>query len=308
MNSTSPDLDRREMILGGAALLAACAQPRVTRPQETAMNVRPIRSRTAGSAHGFIRRMVSPGDLGASLKPFVFLDHLQSELPPGAGFPYHPHSGIATLSFLLNADATYEDTTGARGLLRARGLEWMQSGGGVWHVGNIQPRERVSEAFQLWVALPAALEEAPAMSMYVPPEEVPVVDGVTVMLGAYGGARSPIPAVAPMNYLHAELARGRRWVYAPPSDHDLAWCYVHRGQARVQGEAVSGELVTFADGHAPIAIEALSDAAVLLGSARRHPHPLVLGTSSVHTRPEALSASLQRIRALGEGLRRAGRV
>ena len=303
------DPDRRRVMLGGVGLIASCT-PRapVARAKETVMNQRPIRSRTQGSQRGFIRRMVSPGDLGEHLKPFVFLDHLRGEMTPGAGFPYHPHSGIATVSFILNADATYEDTTGARGVLRARGVEWMQSGGGVWHVGQIQPRERISEAFQLWVALPAAIEEAPATSQYVPPEQVPTVDGVTVLLGEYGGARSAVPAVQPMNYLHADLAEGRRWAYEPPAGHDVAWCFVHDGRARVQGEEVSGELVTFAHGAAPIVVEALGPTRVLLGSARRHRHPLVLGTSSVHTRPEALAASLQRIRAIGEDLRRDGRV
>lgn len=305
----SPLADRRRMLLGGVGLLAACA-PRtpVVRARETPMTPRPIRARTEGSQHGFIRRMVSPGDLGGLIKPFIFLDHLRGEMAAGQGFPYHPHSGIATLSFILNADATYEDTTGARGVLRARGLEWMQAGGGVWHVGQIQPRERVSEAFQLWVALPASLEESPAMSMYVPPEEVPVVDGVTVMLGEHGGARSPIPAVHSMNYLHAELAHGRRWTYEPPADHDVAWCFVYSGRAKVGADEIAGELLTFEDGHAPIHFEALTDARVLLGSARKHPHPLVLGTSSVHTNRQSLVASLDRIRTIGVGLRRDGRI
>ena len=62
------------------------------------MNERGLRVRTRGQAHGFIRRMVSPGDLGEHLKPFVFLDHVDGVVEPGTGFGWHPHSGIATLT------------------------------------------------------------------------------------------------------------------------------------------------------------------------------------------------------------------
>lgn len=60
-------------------------------------------------------------------------------MPPGAGFGWHPHSGIATLTYQLNADTQYEDTAGQKGLVAATGLEWMRAGGGTWHQGFIHP-------------------------------------------------------------------------------------------------------------------------------------------------------------------------
>jgi redox-sensitive bicupin YhaK (pirin superfamily) len=96
------------------------------------------------------------------------------------GFPFHPHSGIATLTYVRDADGTYEDTTGKSGVLRAGGLEWMMSGGGVWHRGGVLPNTTHLHGFQLWVAMPPSHEEAPAESHYIPPEEVPLVDGVRV--------------------------------------------------------------------------------------------------------------------------------
>jgi redox-sensitive bicupin YhaK (pirin superfamily) len=117
------------------------------------MTARRIRARTAGHAHGFIRRMVSPGDLGELLKPFVFLDHVEGTVRPGTGFGWHPHSGIATLTCALNADTAYEDTAGQQGLVEATGLDWMCAGSGTWHQGFIHPRETTVTAFQLWVAL-----------------------------------------------------------------------------------------------------------------------------------------------------------
>ena len=103
--------------------------------------VRPIIHRTSGQTHGPITRLASPGDLGGLIKPFVFLDLFDNGGREFAGFGLHPHSGIATLTYLAEGSASYEDTTGARGVLAAGGVEWMQAGGGVWHgAGAGKPR------------------------------------------------------------------------------------------------------------------------------------------------------------------------
>lgn len=91
------------------------AQPRI----EDA--TRAIVHRTSGSTHGPITRLMSPGDLGHVLKPFIFLDLVN--FPAGGlgqGFGMHPHSGIATLTFMAEGDARYEDTTGQAGVLLGR--------------------------------------------------------------------------------------------------------------------------------------------------------------------------------------------
>ena len=71
----------------------------------------------------------------------------------------HPHSGIATVSVVLDGAVQYAETTGSKGVLRAGSVEWMRAGGGVWHTGTALPGP--VRAFQLWVALPEYLENAP---------------------------------------------------------------------------------------------------------------------------------------------------
>ncbi|MBL8685543.1 MAG: pirin family protein [Myxococcales bacterium] len=277
---------------------------------DTAASARRIELRTRGSRHGFIRRMVSPGDIGELIKPFIFLDHIAGETRPGMGFPYHPHSGIATVSYVLDADGTYEDTTGKSGILRAGGVEWMMSGSGVWHRGGVVDGSspRVT-GFQLWVAMPPTHEEAEAESHYIAPGEIPEVDGVRVLLGSYRGLRSPVPVPNPMTYLDVNLGPSQRWQHQPPETHDVAWVFVHQGTALVQGQATTDTLVVFERGHGPLDIVAQGGPArVLVGTAEHHPHPLVLGTSSVHTARAPLERSLRRIGELGMDLRRRGLV
>src|SRR6185295_16021956 len=90
-----------------------------------------IARRTRGHSHGPITRLMSPSDFGRLLKPFVFLDLFDNNGIPFEGFGLHPHSGIATLTYLAAGSVSYEDTNGATGVLHAGGVEWMQAGGGV---------------------------------------------------------------------------------------------------------------------------------------------------------------------------------
>src|SRR5258708_960650 len=87
-----------------------------------------IARRTRGQNHGPITRLMSPSDFGRLLKPFVFLDLIDNQGKPFSGFGLHPHSGIATVTYIAEGSVRYEDTNGATGLLQAGGLEWMRTG------------------------------------------------------------------------------------------------------------------------------------------------------------------------------------
>jgi len=170
---------------------------------------RAIVHRTLGHAHGPITRLVSPSDLGEVLKPFVFLD-LFGFTPTAdhAGFGMHPHSGIATLTYMIEGSVSYEDTTGRNGILPAGGVEWMRAGNGVWHTGAPVGNSPV-QGFQLWVALPASEENAPAQSLYLDPVQIPQEGPARVLLGRYGAAQSAIAAPAPITYLAVAVERWR---------------------------------------------------------------------------------------------------
>src|SRR5580700_7099523 len=154
---------------------------------------------TRGQTHGPVTRLMSPSDFGHLLKPFVFLDRFDDHGKPLTGFGLHPHSGIATLSYVAEGSVSYEDTDGATGLLPAGGIEWMRAGGGVWHGGGAGEPGR-TRGFQLWIALPPELELGPSESVYLAPEAVPIDGPVRVLIGRYGTATSSIKAPSPMNY------------------------------------------------------------------------------------------------------------
>jgi redox-sensitive bicupin YhaK (pirin superfamily) len=258
------------------------------------MQERRIAYRTTGHRRGPITRLMSPGDLGERVKPFVFLDHF--DFTGGSdGGPVHPHSGIATHTTLLEGALIYGDSTGASGTLPAGGVEWMRAGGGVWHGGSLPPDQR-ARGFQLWMALAPPLELAPAESRYVDAGDIPGDERARVLLGAHGALRSPIPYPAPVTYLHVHLAAGERWRYPPPADHDVAWLAISTGALVVDGARLGVELAVFAEGAAPITVEAIADTDFVIASAAKHPFPLVTGAYSVHTSRETLRAGEAGIR------------
>src|SRR6266581_2923320 len=266
-----------------------------------------IARRTRGQSHGPITRLMSPSDFGRLLKPFVFLDLFDTQGNPFNGFGLHPHSGIATLTYVAESSVSYEDTNGATGLLPAGGLEWMRAGGGVWHGGGagepVRPR-----GFQLWVALPPELELGPSESVYLGPERIPNDGPARVLLGNYGTATSAIKAPSPMNYLAVHLKAGEHWSYQPPAGHTVLWTAVGMGSVLVPDELRQGELVAFKPSSAVIEFEARSDAEFILGSAVPHDYDLVLGSHSVHTSSEALREAEARILAIQTRLIQQGRL
>jgi redox-sensitive bicupin YhaK (pirin superfamily) len=275
----------------------------------TASSISATRSRgrsivqlTAGRTHGPITRLMSPGDLGELVKPFVFLDYFEAPSSGGPPMADHPHSGIATHTTLLQGSVGYRDSTGKSGTLRAGSIEWMQAGGGVWHGGDLRPGEPV-RGYQLWVALPASLELQPAFSQYLGPEASEADGPVRVLLGSHGKLRSPIPSCSPMAYLHVRLQDGEIWRYQAPMDHRALWLAVNEGKLHVSGAVVARQMAVFEEGDGALEIRAEGRTEFVLGSAAKHPHPLVCGYYSVHTSERALVLGEDGIRRVAAALR-----
>src|SRR6476660_4618385 len=239
-----------------------------------------IAKRTSGQSHGPITLLMSPSDFGRLLKPFVFLDLIDNQGKPFSGFGLHPHSGIATVTYIAEGSVRYEDTNGATGLLPAGGLEWMRAGGGVWHGGGAGEPGR-TRGFQLWIALPPKLELGPSVSLYQGPEAIQHDGPASVLLGSYGSATSAIEAPSPITYLAVRLKAGERWRYQPPAGHTVLWGAVGSGTVAVPDELRHGDLAAFEPSNDAIEFDARSDAEFVVGSAARHDHDLVLGRYSV---------------------------
>jgi redox-sensitive bicupin YhaK (pirin superfamily) len=267
---------------------------------------RRISHRTRGQSHGPITRLVSPGDLGQVMKPFVFLDYFDIDPRNSPGTVFHPHSGIATVTVVLEGQISYEETSGTTGVIDPGGVEWMRAGGGVWHTGGAIGATRV-KGFQLWIALPPEMESIEPEARYLGREQFQSVGPARVVLGRLGEAMSKIPAPTTMNYLDVALQKGQKWRYEPPGNHTVAWIALHKGSLD-KPAVVQGELAVFEESNGVLEFTALEDAGFVLGSAAKHPYSLALGTYSVHTSREALRRGEARIAEIGKVLRAEGRL
>jgi redox-sensitive bicupin YhaK (pirin superfamily) len=275
------------------------------RQPEHQASPRSIVLRTRGHAHGAVTRLVSPGDIGQMIKPFVFLDYFEADPANAPAFGFHPHSGIATLTLILSGRAFYRETTEREGVIDTGGVEWMRASSGVWHTGGMSGKDRI-KGFQLWVAMPPALELADPESQYLDASAFRSAGPARVIAGEHDGITSPVRSPAGTTYLDVRLRAGEHWTYQPPKDHDVAWIALHQGSVRTPFEVLAGEAAVFEEGEKAIEFEAVTDAGFVLGSAIKHPHQLVTGYYSVHTTAEALREGESNIATIGRRLRKQG--
>jgi redox-sensitive bicupin YhaK (pirin superfamily) len=277
-----------------------------TRPARAEkISSRQIALRTRGHPHGAVTRLVSPGDLGELIKPFVFLDYFNADPATAPKFGFHPHSGIATLTLILSGQAFYKETTGREGVIDSGGVEWMRAGSGVWHAGGMYGEGRI-KGFQLWVAMPPALELAEPQSRYLGASDFQFAGPARVIAGEYDGVKSIVDAPASVTYLDVRLKAGERWSFHPAKGHDVAWIASHQGIVTTPEQVSMGEVAVFEEGEQAIEFEALSDAGFILGSAVKHPYDLVTGNYSVHTSAESLRIGEKNIADIGRRLRNQG--
>lgn len=276
---------------------------------EPPVSVRKIARRTLGRKSGPAVRLMSPSDFGQLLKPFVFLDFFDLQGPRFTG-QLHPHSGIATLTYLIEGRMDLINPDGETVVLPGGGVEWMQAGRGMWHGGSLgdEHQNRV-RGYQLWIALPPTLELGPTSSLFQSMEDIATSGPARILLGIYDGVSSAIPSPTEMNYLAVKLKAGERWQYIPPASHTILWVSpIDDGVSANNVPLHAEELVAFEPSTGVVLFEATTDVEFVLGSAIPHEHDLVLGHYSVHTSHDALRDGEGQIATLAEQLIGQGRL
>ncbi|MGQ0701525.1 MAG: pirin family protein [Gemmatimonadales bacterium] len=172
------------------------------------MSIRPVRrlikSRPALEGAGVhLRRAFGFGDT-SDFDPFLLLDDFRNERPEDylAGFPWHPHRGIETITYVLSGSVEHGDSLGNRGVIAAGDVQWMTAGRGIIHQempkGDDGGR---MHGFQLWANLPAALKMTAPRYQEIKAPEVPVItddDGtqVRIVCGTFWGKQGPVEGIA----------------------------------------------------------------------------------------------------------------
>ena len=136
--------------------------------------------------------------------PFLLFDDFRNERPEDylQGFPWHPHRGIETITYVLNGTVEHGDSLGNHGTLGAGDVQWMTAGSGIMHQEMPKGNEKGQmHGFQLWANLPASLKMTAPRYQDVVSKDIPQIiddDGtsVKVVIGEFWGKRGPVDGIA----------------------------------------------------------------------------------------------------------------
>lgn len=215
-----------------------------------------IRSRLTSDGAGVtLRRSIGTEEL-SELDPFLLLDNFGTDNPQDyiAGFPDHPHRGFETVTYMIKGLMRHRDNTGAEGLLKPGGVQWMTAGRGIIHSEMPEQREGEMSGFQLWVNLPAERKMCTPRYQDIEPENIPTVETengaeVRVIAGSEGDTHGPVTEIdiEPL-YLDITLKNGGTYTRDLPATH-TAFLYVFEGQAEIGDITVEKEhLAILVDG------------------------------------------------------------
>ncbi|MEV8468243.1 pirin family protein [Fluviibacterium sp. DFM31] len=184
------------------------------------------------------------------LDPFLLFDDFRNDRPEDflKGFPWHPHRGIETITYVLNGTVDHGDSLGNTGTLGAGDVQWMTAGSGILHQempqGNAQGQ---MHGFQLWANLPSSLKMTAPRYQDVKGADIPEViddDGtrVKVIIGEFWGKRGPVDGIAAdPQYLDIFVPAGVKKTFKVDT-YRRAFAYVFDGSA------------AFADASAPTGV------------------------------------------------------
>ena len=235
------------------------------------MSIRPVKSiieskPTLEGAGVHLRRAFGFGKT-SEFDPFLLLDDFRNDNPQDyrAGFPWHPHRGIETITYVLNGTVEHGDSLGNRGTLGSGDVQWMTAGRGIMHQEMPKGDDRGRmHGFQLWANLPSSLKMSDPRYQEVKAGDIPQVtdnDGthVRVVCGNFWGVKGSVEGIAadPI-YLDVSIPPGQK-KSLPVETTRHAFAYVFAGGGKFCNAsgplAVPTEPVEWADTNPPSAVD-----------------------------------------------------
>lgn len=238
--------------------------------------------------------------------PFLLLDDFRSDDPRKylPGFPWHPHRGIETITYMLYGSAEHGDSLGNKGVIGPGDVQWMTAGSGIIHqeMPKGDPEGRMG-GFQLWANLPARMKMMDPRYRDISSDSIPEITigdtaKVRLVAGDVEGHKGPVQdIVTGPELMDVTMAGMSSFVHDVPHEH-TAFAYVFEGEVRFAGEGpyTDGHLVLFAEGER-IQAEALNKGArFILASGRPLKEPVAWSGPIVMNSDEELRTAFSELR------------
>ncbi len=193
------------------------------------------------------------------LDPFLLLDDFGSENPDDymSGFPWHPHRGIETITYILHGEVKHEDILGNAGVIGQGDVQWMTAGSGIIHQEMPEKTDGLMAGFQLWANLPSSNKMMHPRYQEVKQSEIPTVQigdkiSVKVICGEVEGIKGPVQdIVTEPEYLDVSMQPNAVFKHPIKDDHN-SFAYVIEGEGffddKKKKKVVKHHLVVLEDG------------------------------------------------------------
>lgn len=240
-------------------------------------------------------------DHTALTDPFLLLDHFGSDNPDDyiKGFPWHPHRGIETVTYMLGGVVEHGDNLGNQGKIGPGDIQWMTAGGGVIHQEMPKPSKGMMHGLQLWVNLPAKNKMMAPRYRGILEHEVPVVaipgGEVRVIAGAFNKVSGPVrDLIVDVEYLDVRLKKGTLFEH-PVKPAYTSFCYVVDGAGEFDGQKLEkARLVLFSE-PGTIVVKALADMHYVFVAGRQLKEPVAWGGPIVMNTEEELKTAFKEL-------------
>ena len=205
--------------------------------------------------------------------PFLLLDDFRNENPADylAGFPWHPHLGIETITYVLAGEVAHGDSLGNKGRMTAGDVQWMTAGSGILHqeMPKGDPQGRM-HGFQLWANLPASLKMTDPRYQDIPSAAIPEItedDGTMarVLCGEFWGKKGPVEGVAAdPRYVDISVPPGKRKrIQVETTRNAFAYVFAGAGTFRDASQPRAVLTESAVDPNAPVVYDAHNHSLVL---------------------------------------------
>ncbi|MFW9835683.1 MAG: pirin family protein [Candidatus Thorarchaeota archaeon] len=193
------------------------------------------------------------------MDPFLLLDHFGSDNPEDylKGFPWHPHRGIETITYMIEGEVNHEDSLGNAGTIASGDVQWMTAGSGIIHQEMPEGYEGRMMGFQLWTNLPSSNKMMHPRYQEIKDSQIPVVqkeNGVKlrIICGKLDGTCGPVTEiVTDPEYMDVTVPSGKKFTHSVKRGHTV-FAYVFEGEGyfdEMERDLIKSEhLVLFDDG------------------------------------------------------------
>ncbi|MHA1136258.1 MAG: pirin family protein [Candidatus Thorarchaeota archaeon] len=240
------------------------------------------------------------------MDPFLLLDHFGSDNPDDfiKGFPWHPHRGIETITYLIEGSVEHEDSLGNKGVIGSGDVQWMTAGSGIIHQEMPSQAEGLPRVlgFQLWANLPSSDKMMHPRYQDIKDSQIPEVETETgakirIICGKINGTCGPVTEiVTDPEYMDIIVPPGKEFIHSVKEGHTV-FAYVFEGNGYFDEKLIeSDHLVLFEDGDQVVAKAGEKQLRFLLVSGMPLGEPIAWYGPIVMNNKEELETAFQEYR------------